>query len=63
MILISIENKNYLLDIKKAKELLNWMPKVDRSEGLKLTYEYFKSLTKEELFHTEHSNFDKFIIR
>ena len=50
-------------DIKKAKELLNWMPKVDRSEGLKLTYEYFKSLTKEELFHTEHSNFDKFIIR
>ena len=50
-------------DIKKAKELLNWMPKVDRAEGLKLTYEYFKSLTKEELFHTEHSNFDKFIIR
>ena len=50
-------------DIKKAKELLNWMPMVDRSEGLKLTYEYFKSLTKEELFHTEHSNFDKFIIR
>ena len=50
-------------DITKAQELLNWTPKVDRSEGLKLTYEYFKSLTKEELFHTEHSNFDKFIIR
>ncbi len=50
-------------DITKAQELLNWTPKVERSEGLKLTYEYFKSLTKEELFHTEHSNFDKFIIR
>jgi len=50
-------------DITKAKEILNWTPKVERSEGLKLTYEYFKSLTKEELFHTEHSNFDKFIIR
>lgn len=50
-------------DITKANEILKWSPKIDRSEGLKLTYEYFKSLTKEELFHTEHSNFDKFIIR
>ena len=50
-------------DITKAKEILNWTPNVERSEGLKLTYEYFKSLTKEELFHTEHSSFDKFIIR
>jgi len=31
-------------DISKAKELLNWEPKVSRSEGLKLTLEYFKSL-------------------
>ena len=29
-------------DITKAKEILGWSPKVDRSEGLKLTYEYFK---------------------
>ena len=50
-------------DIKKAKEMLNWFPKIDRSEGLNLTYEYFKGLTKEELFHTEHSDFDKYIIR
>ena len=50
-------------DITKAKEMLNWFPKIDRSEGLKLTYEYFKGLTKEELFHTEHSDFDKYIIR
>ena len=50
-------------DITKAKEMLNWFPKIDRTEGLKLTYEYFKGLTKEELFHTEHSDFDKYIIR
>ena len=50
-------------DITKANEILKWSPKIDRSEGLKLTYEYFKSLTKEELFHTEHSNFDKYIVR
>src|SRR5690606_37711642 len=31
-------------DITKAKELLGWSPKVDRKEGLKITYEYFKSL-------------------
>ena len=29
-------------DITKAKELLGWEPKVDRSEGLKRTLEYFK---------------------
>ncbi|WP_341834810.1 UDP-glucuronic acid decarboxylase family protein [Chitinophaga pollutisoli] len=29
-------------DITKAKELLGWSPKVDRAEGLKITYEYFK---------------------
>lgn len=36
-------------DITKAKELLGWEPKVDRAEGLKITYDYFKSLPKEEL--------------
>ncbi len=36
-------------DITKAKEILGWEPKVSRSEGLKITYEYFKSLPKEEL--------------
>ncbi|MRG48226.1 NAD-dependent epimerase/dehydratase family protein [Chitinophaga sp. SYP-B3965] len=29
-------------DITKAKALLGWEPKVDRKEGLKITYEYFK---------------------
>jgi dTDP-glucose 4,6-dehydratase len=35
-------------DITKAKEILGWQPTVDRAEGLKRTYEYFKSLPKEE---------------
>ena len=37
-------------DITKAKEILGWEPKIDRAEGLRRTYEYFKSLPKEELF-------------
>src|SRR5436190_19623295 len=36
-------------DINKAKEILGWQPKVKRAEGLKITYEYFKNLSKEEL--------------
>ena len=35
-------------DITKAKELLGWEPKVDRAEGLKITYEYFKNLSPDE---------------
>lgn len=50
-------------DITKAKELLDWQPKVSRSEGLKITYEYFKGLTATELNEVDHYNFDKYIIR
>lgn len=50
-------------DITKAKELLNWQPQVSRQEGLKRTYEYFRSLPTEELSQTAHYNFDKYIIR
>jgi len=35
-------------DITKAKTILNWEPKISRAEGLKLTYDYFKSLPPEE---------------
>lgn len=35
-------------DIIKAKSILGWEPKVSRSEGLKITYDYFKNLPKEE---------------
>jgi dTDP-glucose 4,6-dehydratase len=37
-------------DITKAKDLLDWEPKVSRSEGLKITYDYFKSLSRQELY-------------
>ena len=33
-------------DITKAKEILGWEPKVSRAEGLKITYEYFKSFQR-----------------
>jgi dTDP-glucose 4,6-dehydratase len=35
-------------DITKARKLLGWEPKVDRKEGLKITYDYFKSLPETE---------------
>jgi dTDP-glucose 4,6-dehydratase len=35
-------------DITKAKQLLGWEPKVNRKEGLKITYNYFKSLPEDE---------------
>ena len=50
-------------DITLATKLLGWEPKVSRQEGLKITYEYFKSLSKEELFEKDHMNFDKYIVR
>lgn len=50
-------------DITKARAILDWEPKIDRAEGLKRTYAYFKSLPEEELTTTAHYNFDKYIIR
>jgi dTDP-glucose 4,6-dehydratase len=50
-------------NITKAKELLGWEPKVNRQEGLKITYEYFKSLDKEKLFQKEHKDFEKYIVK
>src|SRR5258705_6004641 len=35
-------------DITKAKQLLGWEPKINRKEGLKITYNYFKLLSPEE---------------
>lgn len=48
-------------DISRAKEILGWEPKVAREEGMKKTYEYFKGLTKEELFKKEHKDFSRHI--
>ncbi len=50
-------------DITKARQLLGWEPKIDRKEGLKRTYAYFKSLPEEELTATAHYNFEKYIVR
>lgn len=33
-------------DISRAKEILGWTPKVDRAEGLRRTYEYFKKVVR-----------------
>ena len=44
-------------DITLAKEVLGWSPKVARSEGMERTYAYFKGLTKDELYRSEHKDF------
>jgi dTDP-glucose 4,6-dehydratase len=41
-------------DITRAKAILNWEPKVSRSEGLKITFNYFKGLSAEELYNSAH---------
>jgi dTDP-glucose 4,6-dehydratase len=48
-------------DIRKAREILGWEPKVSRAEGLKITYEYFKSLPTEVLYQRDHKNFEAYI--
>lgn len=44
-------------DITKARAILNWEPKVNRADGLKITYEYFKNLPAEALVNKEHKDF------
>lgn len=48
-------------NIDKARSILGWEPKVSRADGLKITYEYFKSLPTEVLYERDHKNFDKYI--
>jgi len=48
-------------DITKAKELLGWEPIINRADGLKITYDYFKGLNQEELNKVEHKNFDQYV--
>ena len=47
-------------DISRAKELLNWEPTVSRADGLKITYDYFKSLPADEL-NKNHLEIQKMI--
>lgn len=48
-------------DISLAKKLFGWEPKVGRAEGMKITFDYFKSLTEDELYKSEHKDFSGFI--
>jgi dTDP-glucose 4,6-dehydratase len=48
-------------DTTKAKQILGWEAKVSRSEGMKITYDYFKSLPHEELLKEEHKDFKGYI--
>jgi len=47
-------------DIELANTILNWKPKIHREEGLKLTYDYFCSLSKEQLYKKDHQNFKSY---
>ncbi len=46
-------------DITQARRILGWEPQVDREEGLRRTYAYFKSLPNDELYKKEHREFEK----
>ena len=48
-------------NIDKARSILDWEPKVNRAEGLKITYDYFRSLPEEELYKKEHNTFEGYI--
>ena len=41
-------------DITRARKILNWEPTINRAEGLKKTYEYFKTLSNDELYNSSH---------
>ena len=47
-------------DITKAKGILGWNPKIMRDEGLKITYEWFRSLSDDQLYKKEHRDFKSF---
>jgi dTDP-glucose 4,6-dehydratase len=42
-------------DITKAKAILDWEPKVSREEGLKITYDYFKKFSSEQLIEAKEN--------
>jgi dTDP-glucose 4,6-dehydratase len=48
-------------NIDKARSILKWEPKVNRAEGLRITYDYFRSLPEDELYKKEHNTFEGYI--
>jgi len=47
-------------DITKARQLLGWEPKISRAEGLKITYQYFKSLPQDVIEKIENKDFTSY---
>jgi len=48
-------------DITRARSILAWEPKVDRAEGLRITYDYFKGLSHDRLYEeAHHKDFGKY---
>jgi dTDP-glucose 4,6-dehydratase len=43
-----------------AKNILGWKPKIQRKEGLRLTYDYFRKLSVQELNMKEHNSFNSY---
>ncbi|MDX1652761.1 MAG: UDP-glucuronic acid decarboxylase family protein [Brumimicrobium sp.] len=48
-------------NIDRARKILGWEPKISRAKGLEMTYDYFRNLSREELYKKDHYNFEKFI--
>ena len=48
-------------DITLAKKVLNWLPKTSREEGMKITFNYFQSLSEEKLTKIDHKDFSNHI--
>lgn len=48
-------------NISLAKKLLGWEPKISRSEGMQITFNYFKNLSQEDLHKSEHKDFSEYI--
>ena len=44
-------------DITLARKILNWEPKIDRAVGMQKTFNYFKTLSTEELNKRNHKDF------
>lgn len=47
-------------DISKAREILQWEPKINRAEGLRITLEYFKTLPGDEIIHKDFTYYNKY---
>lgn len=48
-------------DITLARAILGWEPKVSRREGLRITYDFFKSLPPELLFERDVKDFHDYV--